>query len=126
MKNAWPVSAQGQGGRQVRTEPDQLFDHYAVEYSFGDGTRMVAQGRHIAGCWDGWYGIIHGASGSAILGEGVPHPRLYKGHNQTAENLIWQYKGPPCNHYQYEHDLLFAAIRQDQPYNETDSPPRPP
>ena len=32
-KDAWPVSAQGQGGRQVRTEPDQLFDHYAVEYT---------------------------------------------------------------------------------------------
>jgi len=52
VKNAWPVSAQGQGGRQVRTEPDQLFDHYSVEYTFGDGTRLMAQGRHIGGCWD--------------------------------------------------------------------------
>jgi len=33
-KDAWPVSAQGQGGRQVRTAADQLFDHYAVEYRF--------------------------------------------------------------------------------------------
>ena len=24
-----------------------MFDHYAVEYSFADGTRMMAQGRHI-------------------------------------------------------------------------------
>ena len=46
VKDAWPVSAQGQGGRQVRTEPDQLFDHYAVEYTFPDGTRLFAQGRH--------------------------------------------------------------------------------
>ena len=46
-KDAWPVSAQGQGGRQVRTEPDQLFDHYAVEYTFADGTRLFAQGRHM-------------------------------------------------------------------------------
>ena len=45
IKGAWPVSAQGQGGRQTRTEPDQLFDHYAVEYTFADGTRMMAQGR---------------------------------------------------------------------------------
>ena len=52
IKDAWPVSAQGQGGRQVRTEPDQLFDHYAVEYSFADGTRMFLQGRQIAGCWE--------------------------------------------------------------------------
>ena len=50
-KDAWPVSAQGHGGRQVRTRKDQLFDHYAVEYSFPDGTRLFAQGRHMDNCW---------------------------------------------------------------------------
>jgi len=120
VKDAWPVSAQGQGGRQVRKEPDQLFDHYAVEYSFGDGTRMVAQGRHMVDCWDFWGGVIHGAKGSAILGENQPEPRIYQGHQQTPENLIWQYKGPGCDAYQVEHDLLFEAIRQDKPYNETE------
>ncbi len=34
--------------------------------------------------------------------------------------MIWEYKGPGCNHYQVEHDLLFEAIRQDKPYNETE------
>ena len=120
VKDAWPVSAQGQGGRQVRTAPDQLFDHYAVEYGFADGTRMLAQGRHIAGCWDYCGNVIHGSTGSAVgSGWGQP-PRLYKGHNQTRANLIWQYKGPACNDYQYEHDLLFDAIRQNKPYNETE------
>jgi len=120
VKNAWPVSAQGQGGRQVRTEPDQLFDHYAVEYSFADGTRMFAQGRHQANTWGFWGDVIHGATGCAIVGEGVSHPRIYKGYQMTPANLIWEYKGPPCNHYQVEHDLLFAAIREDKPYNETE------
>jgi len=119
-KDAWPVSAQGQGGRQVRTEPDQLFDHYAVEYSFADGTRMFAQGRHQANTWGFWGDVIHGATGCAIVGEGVSHPRIYKGYQMTPANLIWEYKGPPCNHYQVEHDLLFAAIREDKPYNETE------
>ncbi len=67
VKNAWPVSAQGQGGRQVRSEPDQLFDHYAVEYTFADGTRMMAQGRHIAGCWGSWCDVIHGAKARLTL-----------------------------------------------------------
>jgi len=120
IKDAWPISAQGHGGRQVRTEPDQLFDHYSVEYTFADGTRMQAQGRHIAGCWDYWGVVAHGSKGSAVLGEGKPDPRLYKGYNQTPENLIWNYKGAPSNSYQYEHDLLFDAIRQDKPYNETE------
>lgn len=120
VKDAWPVSAQGQGGRQVRTEPDQLFDHYAVEYHFADGTRLFAQGRHQANTWGFFGDIIHGAKGSAVLGEGIPHPKLFKSHQQTTENQIWQYKGAPCNQYQVEHDLLFAAIRENKPYNETE------
>jgi predicted dehydrogenase len=120
VKDAWPVSAQGHGGRQVRTEPDQLFDHYAVEYTFPDGTRMLAQGRHMQKCWDFWGNVVHGAKGSAVLGEGIPHPRIYNGHQQTLENQIWDYKGPVISPYQVEHDLLLEAIRQDQPYNESE------
>jgi predicted dehydrogenase len=120
VKNAWPVSAQGQGGRQVRTEADQLFDHYAVEYSFADGTRLFAQGRHQANTWGFFGDIIHGAKGSAVLGEGISKPLIYQGHNQTPENQVWEYQGPGSNQYQREHDLLFAAIREDQPYNETE------
>ncbi len=120
VKDAFPVSAQGQGGRQVRTQKDQLFDHYAVDYNFPDGTKLFGQGRHMAGCWPFFGDIIHGTTGSAILGEGQSKPRLYKGFNQTADKLLWQYEGPGCNHYQVEHNLLFEAIRQDKPYNETE------
>lgn len=120
VKDAWPVSAQGQGGRQVRSEPDQLFDHYAVEYTFPDGTRLLAQGRHMADCWGSFGCVIHGAKGSAVLGEGQLLPRIYKGHQQTPENVIWECKKQGPYHYQVEHDLLFAAIRQDKPYNETE------
>jgi predicted dehydrogenase len=120
VKNAWPVSAQGQGGRQVRTEPDQMFDHCAVEYSFADGTRLMVQGRHIAGCWDCFGNVIHGTQGSASLGSMIASPRLYKGHQQTTESLLWQHRGGKCDYYQREHDLLFDAIRTDRPYNEAD------
>ncbi|MEN6578558.1 MAG: gfo/Idh/MocA family oxidoreductase, partial [Phycisphaerales bacterium] len=119
-KDAWPVSAQGQGGRQTRTNPDQLFDHYAVEYHFPDGTRLFAQGRHIENCWGFFGDVIHGAKGSAVLGEGVSNPRIFKGYNQTPENVIWQFKGQAINQYQVEHDLLFDAIRKNKPYNETE------
>ncbi len=118
-KDAWPVSAQGQGGRQVRTAPDQLFDHYAVEYHFPDGTRLYAQGRHMDNCWGFFGDIIHGATGSAVLGEGVSQPRIFKGHRQRPEDTIWQYKGQRTEQYQVEHDLLFDAIRTNKQYNET-------
>jgi predicted dehydrogenase len=120
VKNGWPVSVQGMGGRQVRQEPDQLFDHYSAEFTFADGTRMLAQGRHMTNCWDFFGDQIQGTKGCAVLGEGQPKPRLFKGHKPSSENLVWNYKGPDCDHYQYEHDLLFDAIRNDKPHNETE------
>ena len=120
VKDGWPVSAQGQGGRQTRRPQDQLFDHYSVEYSFADGTRMLAQGRHQAGTWGFFGDVIHGTKGSAVLGEGIRDPRIFKGYNQTRDNVAWQYKGPRSSHYQTEHDVLFDAIRQDKEHNETE------
>jgi len=120
VKGAWPVSAHGHGARRTRTEADQLFDQYVVEYGFPDGTRMVAQGRHINQCHDYWGCVIHGTTGSAELGEGISKPRLFRGHRQTSENAIWQWKGPPHNAYQEEWDLLMDAIRNDTAYNETE------
>ena len=121
-KGAWPVSAQGMGGRQVRTDNDQLFDHYAAEYTFADGTRLFAQGRHQAHTWGFFGNVIHGSKGCAVLGEGQPNPKIFKGHKHkdSPQDLVWQYKGPGCDHYQREHDLLFDAIRQDKPYNESE------
>jgi len=120
VKNDWPVSVQGMGGRQVRQEADQLFDHYGAEYTFADGTRLFAQGRHMTQCWDFFGVVVHGATGSGIIGEGQPKPRLFRGHKQTSENVVWNHKGPECDHYQREHDLFFDAIRNDKPYNETE------
>jgi predicted dehydrogenase len=118
VKGDWVIWAQGQGGRQQRKEPDQLFDHYSVEFSFPDGARLFAQGRHMVNCWNFWGCIFHGTKGSAVLGEGIQQPRIYKGWKQELKDLIWQYEGPPCDPYQREMDLLFEAIREDKPYNE--------
>lgn len=120
VKGAWPVSAQGMGGRQGRSENDQLFDHYFSEYSFPDGTRLAAQGRHQTGCYEFFGDIIQGTKGSAVLGEGIPKPRIFKGHRQTEDKLIWSYQGQEKNAYQHEHDLLFDAIRNNKAYNETE------
>ena len=125
-KNAWPVSAQGQGGSAGPQRAGSMFDHYAVEYSFADGTRMFVQGRHIAGCWDFCGNVIDGAIGSAVGSGWGQRPAIYRGHKRTAQDLVWAYQGPPCNDYQNEHDLLFDAIRHDKPYNETGAAPKPP
>ncbi len=120
-KNAWPVSAQGQGARVARPHPDQMLDQYSVEYTFADGTKLFAQGRHITGCWDVFSDFAHGTKGSAVLMEtlAAPKSRIYKGQAQTSQNLVWRHQGTTESPYQIEHDLFFDAIRNDKPYNET-------
>ncbi|MHC1766375.1 MAG: Gfo/Idh/MocA family protein [Verrucomicrobiia bacterium] len=121
-KNAWPVNAQGHGARAARELPDQMFDQYMVEYTFADGTKLLAEGRHNTGCWDIYSDFAHGTKGSALMMESLAgaRPRIYKNHVQTRENEVWRFDGGPCDPYQVEHDLLFDAIRRDQPYNETE------
>jgi len=121
-KNAWPVSAQGQGARVARTDPDQMLDQYVVEYTFADGAKLLAQGRHVTGCWDIFSDFAHGTKGSAVLMENLAaaKSRIYKGQSQTSENLVWRHQGKNVDPYQREHDLLFDAIRNDKPWNETE------
>lgn len=121
-KGSLPVAAQGQGGRLALTQPGQWYDHYSVEYLFADGSRLLAQGRHMNHCWAIYSDFAHGTRGSAVIMESLAaaNPRIYKGQVQTRENELWHYSGPPCNPYQVEHDLLFEAIRQDKPHNEAE------
>lgn len=121
-KNAWPINVQGMGGRCTRTEGDQLFDHYLAEYTFADGAKLFAQGRHVNGCYDIFSDFAHGTQGSAVIMESLAaaRPRIYRGQVMARSEEVWRYAGPEPNCYQVELDLLFDAIRNDQPYNEAE------
>ncbi|WP_417391278.1 Gfo/Idh/MocA family protein [Gimesia sp.] len=122
MKDAWPVQADGSGGRHYRGDSvDQNFDSYSVEYTFADGTKMFLRGRTIPGCRQKFASFAHGTKGLAVISTSAHHPaksRIYKGYNETDENLVWAYPQPEPNPYQLEWDDLINAIRNDQPYNE--------
>ena len=122
MKGAWPVQAEGAGGRHYRGDDvDQNFDNYNVEYTFGDGTKLMLRGRTMAGCYPKFASFAQGTKGSAVISTAGHVParcRIYKGYNHTKQNLTWAYPQPELNPYQLEWDDLIAAIRQDQPYNE--------
>ena len=51
FKGAYPVKAQGMGGRQVRKGKDngEIFDHHYVEFTYADGSILNSQCRHIPG-----------------------------------------------------------------------------
>jgi predicted dehydrogenase len=118
-KGAWPVLAQGMGGRCYEQAGNQ-FDHYTVEYTFADGAKLFAFSRHMNGCWNTYSDYAHGSQGSAILmtNLGQPKPRLYKNQQMTAENLVWEFDQNEPNPYVVEWQQLLDAIRNDTPHNE--------
>ena len=93
-KGAWPISAQGMGGR-CYPEVGNLLDHYTVEFTFPDGTKLFSFSRHMANCWETYADYAHGTKGSAVLMTNLATPKhaaCYKSQNMTPENLIWQYR----------------------------------
>ena len=118
-KGAWPVSAQGMGGR-CYLEAGNLFDHYTVEFTYADGAKLFAFSRHMANCWSTYADYAHGSKGSAVIMStlAAPKPKIYKSQNMVPENLTWEYPQADCNPYNAEWQLLLDAIRQDKPHNE--------
>ena len=122
MKGAWPVRAQGSGGRCYRDNAvDQNFDHYSVEYTFADGTKLFVEGRAIPGCHQEFASYAHGSKGAAVISTSAHSParcRIYKGQDFARKNPVWRFRPAEPNPYQLEWDHLLDAIRCDRPYNE--------
>jgi predicted dehydrogenase len=131
LKNAWPVKAQALGGRHYRMSPqgnpcvDQNFDAYAVEYTFGDGTKLFLDGRCIAGCTQIYSSYLHGTKGLAIGSKsgdcGAPSS-IHKDQNPVRASMTWESKIPQGEHnpYQNEWNDLMDAIRNNKSYNEVE------
>lgn len=114
VMQGYPVRAQGQGGRQVRTGADtgEIFDHHMVEFTYANGAKMLSQCRHIPGCWESVSEHAHGTLGTADVSGG--RIRVRGGED-------WRFRGENKDSYQVEHDVLFAAIRNDLPHNEAEN-----
>lgn len=108
FKGAYPVKAQGLGGRQVRTgkEYGEIYDHHFVEYTYADGTIMNSQCRHIKGTYSIVDEMLVGTKGTVKCGAAEITSRgksLYK-FDKAKEN----------EPYQNEHDELFAALAKGE------------
>ncbi|MBL7814342.1 MAG: Gfo/Idh/MocA family oxidoreductase [Saprospiraceae bacterium] len=108
-KNAYPVRAQGMGGRTTRVgkEYGEIFDHHFVEFEYADGSILNSQCRHQKGTMSRVDEMLVGTKGSVKFGAG-----LMKGTNGK---VIYKHegKGDP-NPYQVEHDELFEAIAKGE------------
>ena len=123
-KGDWPVKAIATGGRHYRGKKvDQNFDSYSIEYTFGDGTKMMVDGRTIPGCKNEFATFVHGTKGSSIFSTAGHVPaksRIFKGQNMIKEDMVWSFGEKEPNPYQVEWQDLIDAIRNDKPYNEVD------
>ena len=113
LMNDFPVSAQGQGGREVRTGLDhgQIFDHHLVEFTYKNGAKLFSQCRHIKRCWNSVSEHAHGTNGYVDISRG----RI---ENRKGE-VLFQSKGARGGHQQEHHDL-FAALRKGELPNEAE------
>jgi len=130
MKNAWPVKAQGLGGRHYRQSPegityvDQNFDVYSVEYTYADGSKFYFDGRCMTGAQQIYSSYLHGSKGMAIVSKngdcGMPSS-IYKSQKPVPGDVIWESSVNPeeKDPYQNEWNDLIDAVRDDRPYNET-------
>ena len=106
-----PIKAMGTGGRQVRTGPEygNIFDHFAVEYEYPNGVRVMSMCRQMDGTTSRVSERLVGTKGSTYT-DGADG--FIEGQNP------FKYDGPSPDPYVREHADLIAGIRDGEPLNE--------
>ncbi len=108
---AHPVKCTGMGGRAARTDPvyGNVFDHFAVEYEYPNGARILSMCRQTAGAVDN-------VSERVVGTKGVSYTDGADG-NIKGEKPFATDKASP-NPYVQEHIDLIASIKAGKPLNE--------
>jgi len=105
---ALPVKAMGMGGRAARTAPEygNIFDHFAVEFEYPNGVRVMSMCRQTEGAAERVEERLVGTKGSAF------------GYGEIKSAAPWKFEGDEINPYVQEHTDLIAGIRAGKPLNE--------
>ncbi len=113
LMNGYPVKAQGQGGRQVRTgkEHGQIYDHHLIEFTYANGAKMYSHCRHIPGCWNNVSEFAHGTKGTSNISGASISP---------TGGETWNFGRGGGGGHQQEHFNLFADLRAGKVPNEAE------
>ncbi|MFI5385247.1 MAG: Gfo/Idh/MocA family protein [Fimbriimonadales bacterium] len=108
IMKAHPVKAVSLGGRQTRTDPiyGQIFDHFATEFEYENGVKMISMCRQIDNTASRVSEHIVGSKGTSNAQTWI------KGANP------WRWEGERPNDYEEEHRHLLESIRSGKPLNE--------
>ncbi len=121
VKDAWPVSAHGVGGRFAGSrDASQNLDSYDVEFTFADGSKANVTGRYIPKTHSEFATYVHGSKAAAKFSGDTHAPDcfIYKDQRIDRSNVAWRPPKETVNPWQAEWDVLLNAIRHNKPHNE--------
>jgi predicted dehydrogenase len=104
----YPLSAQGMGGREVRTGKDhgEIFDHHFVEFTYPGGAVIASQCRHQPDTMNRVAEFFQGTKGTVSTSGDEVSMKDWSGNN------LFEHRGKDDpNPYQVEHIKLFESIR---------------
>ena len=121
IKNAWPVSVDGMGGRVPRCEDlGQNIDVYSMEYTFADGTKAFCGFRRMSKTRSDFATYIHGTKCAAQF-SGRTHAatvHMFKDQRIEKSKIAWTPTKDAYSPWQYEWNDFIDSIRKDRPHNE--------
>jgi predicted dehydrogenase len=122
LKDAWPVSAQGMGGREANSvDCSQNLHSHHIEYTFADGTKATVDGRFQPKCYNEFSTFVHGTKCAAQFSGSIHAPTVFQYRDQRAanDNVAWRPPKETISPYTAEWSALLTAIRKNRPHNET-------
>jgi predicted dehydrogenase len=108
---AHPVKCMGMGGRAARTDPmfGNAYDHYAIEYEYPNGARVMSMCRQTDGAAENVSERVVGSKGFSYTDGGDGYIKDAKPYQNEKESP---------NPYVQEHVDLIASIKAGKPLNE--------
>ena len=121
IKNGWPVSCHGMGGRIPRSEDcGQNLDVYSMEYTFEDGTKALCGFRRVSKGQNEFATFIHGTQCAAQFSGRVHAATVHRFKDQRIgrEHIAWTPTADAFSPGQYEWNDFIESIRKDRHHNE--------
>lgn len=108
-----PTRAIAMGGRQARTAPEHgdVYDHFAIEYEYPNGVRVMAMCRQMDNVAYRVSNLVVGSEGTALMQQFTDF--YVRGKHTWEPGKQW------LNPYVEEHRVLLQSIRKGEPINET-------
>lgn len=123
LKDAWPVSVHGVGGRvPEKKDCGQNHHSYAMEYTFPDGAVARVDNRNVARCHNDFVTYLHATKCAAQFSGPIHRSdvHVYKDQRLDKKNIAWKADPEKKPLHQYEWEVLLDAIHNDKPHNETE------